>query len=101
MHVIASFTLVPVDAGISLSPYVAACVQALERTGLNTQTHANGTNIEGDWDEVFSAIRSCHELVHDMGAKRIFTTVQLGTRTDREQRMADKLASVQRKSADS
>jgi uncharacterized protein YqgV (UPF0045/DUF77 family) len=35
---------------------------------LKTQLHANGTNIEGEWDEVFAAVRRCHEAVHAMGA---------------------------------
>ena len=96
MHVIASFTLVPVDAGISLSPYVAACERCLRESGLSHQMHANGTNLEGDWQAVCEAIRACHQAVHAMGAKRVFSTVNLGTRTDREQRMAEKLDSVRR-----
>jgi len=35
--------------------------------------------------------------VHALGAPRISTSLRLGTRTDREQSMADKLESVERK----
>jgi uncharacterized protein YqgV (UPF0045/DUF77 family) len=35
--------------------------------------------------------------VHEMGAPRITTTIKLGTRTDREQGMDDKIRSVQEK----
>lgn len=96
MHVILSFTLVPIDAGASLSRYVAETERILDRHGLTHHLHANGTNVEGEWEAVFAAIRECHEVIHDMGAGRIFTTVQLGTRTDRAQRMDDKVASVRR-----
>ena len=59
--------------------------------------HPYGTVVEGEWDEVFSALRECHERVHALGAPRISTSLRLGTRTDREQTMVDKLESVQRK----
>lgn len=96
MHVIASFTLVPIGSEVSLSPYVAACERALAESGICFEMHANGTNLEGEWSAVSDAIRACHEAVHAMGVRRIFTTVQIGTRTDRQQRMADKLGSVRR-----
>jgi len=82
---------------VSLSPYVAACEKVLSEAGLKTQLHANGTNIEGEWDEVFGAIKRCHEVVHEMGAPRISTIIKAGTRTDRVQTMEDKIQSVQRK----
>jgi uncharacterized protein (TIGR00106 family) len=97
MKVIADFTIVPIGAGVSLSPYVAACQKVLADAGLKTQLHANGTNIEGDWDAVLSAVKRCHETVHAMGAPRIFTTLKIGTRIDREQTMEDKISSVESK----
>jgi uncharacterized protein (TIGR00106 family) len=59
--------------------------------------HSYGTNVEGDWDEVMAAIKKCHETVHEMGVPRIGTTIRLGTRTDREQSMQDKIDSVESK----
>jgi len=97
VHVIADFTVIPIGVGVSLSKYVAACEQVLAQTNLKTQLHANGTNVEGEWDEVFAAIKRCHEVIHEMGAPRISTIIKVGTRTDREQKMADKLRSVQEK----
>ena len=94
MKVIADFTIIPIGAGVSLSPYVAACEQVLAEAGLSTQLHANGTNVEGEWDEVMAAVKRCHETVHRMGAPRITTLLKIHTRTDRDQSMADKIASV-------
>jgi len=42
-------------------------------------------------------LKKCHEVVHEMGVPRIGTTIRLGTRTDREQSMQDKIDSVQQK----
>ena len=97
MKVIADLCVVPIGVGVSVSEHVAACERVLLAAGLEIRLHAYGTNIEGEWDEVFAAIKRCHEVVHAMGAPRISTTIKLGTRTDREQSMADKIRSVEAK----
>ncbi len=97
MNVIVDLCIVPLGVGVSLSTYVAACQRVLEAAGLEIRLHANGTNIEGEWEEVFAAIKRCHEAVHEMGAPRIFTTIKLGTRTDRSQSLDDKVRSVEEK----
>jgi uncharacterized protein (TIGR00106 family) len=100
MKVIADLCVVPIGVGVSVSRYIAACEKILRDAGLDIALHAYGTNIEGEWDAVFGAIRRCHETVHEMGAPRISTTIKLGTRTDREQSMADKVRSVEEKLAE-
>ena len=97
MKVMIDLCLVPLGVGVSLSSYVAACEKILVEAGLKTSLHAYGTNVEGEWDAVFAAVRRCHEVVHAMGAPRITTTIKLGTRTDRMQSMEDKVRSVQEK----
>ena len=97
MNVIADLCIVPFGVGVSVSPYVVACQRVLMEAGLDIQLHAYGTNIEGEWDTVFVAIRRCHETIHRMGAPRITTTLKFGTRTDRNQHMADKVDSVRAK----
>ena len=97
MKVIADLCVVPLGVGVSVSPHIAACQRVLQDAGLKHHLHAYGTNIEGEWDEVFAAIKKCHEVVHQMGAPRISTTIKVGTRTDREQTMEDKVQSVEEK----
>ncbi len=94
MHAIVSFTLVPIGAGVSVSPYVAAIERVLEESGLTFEINCNGTNLEGEWEAVFAAIKRCHEAVHAEHAPRVHTCLQVGTRVDREQRMAEKLESA-------
>ena len=89
--------VVPLGVGVSVSKYIAACEKVLSDAGLKTHLHAYGTNIEGEWDTVFAAIKKCHETVHEMGAPRITTTIKVGTRTDRVQTMEDKIKSVEEK----
>lgn len=97
MHVIADLMIVPLGVGVSVSRYVAACERVLKDAGLHTNLHAYGTNVEGEWDAVFAALKRCHEVVHEMGAPRVSSSVKVGTRTDRPQSMADKIRSVNEK----
>jgi uncharacterized protein (TIGR00106 family) len=97
MRVIADLCVVPLGIGVSVSREVAACERILNDAGLKTKLHAYGTNIEGEWDEVFAAIKRCHEAVHAMGAPRISSTLRFGTRIDRPQTMDEKIRSVEEK----
>ena len=97
MKVIMDLCVVPLGVGVSVSSYVAACERILKEAGLKTQLHAYGTNIEGEWDAVLAAVKKCHETVHAMGAPRVSSIIKLGTRTDRDQTMEDKIRSVQAK----
>ncbi|MEO1527802.1 MAG: MTH1187 family thiamine-binding protein [Planctomycetota bacterium] len=94
MKVIVDLCVVPMGVGVSVSQYVSECQRVLEEAGLAHHLHAYGTNIEGEWDAVFAAVKLCHERVHEMGAPRITTSIKVGTRTDREQTMQQKIDSV-------
>lgn len=97
MRVLVDVSIVPIGVGVSLSRYVAACERVLQEAGLKTALHANGTNVEGEWDAVFAAIKRCHEVLHAMGAPRVSSNVRIGTRTDRSQSLEDKVHSVEEK----
>ena len=94
MKALADICIVPMGVGVSVSEYIVACEEIFNEAGLDTHLHAYGTNVEGEWDEVMAALKRCHEKVHEMGAPRIGTTIRLGTRTDREQTMQEKIQSV-------
>ncbi len=100
MKAIADVCVVPIGVCVSVSEYVAACEIIFRDAGLDPQLHAYGTNIEGEWEVITNAIRRCHEQIHEMGAPRISTSIRIGTRTDREQTMRDKIESVTSKLGD-
>lgn len=99
MKVIADVCIIPLGTGLSVSKEIAQCELILREAGLNPKLHAYGTNIEGEWDAVFAAVRRCHEELHAGGVVRISTNMRFGTRTDRAQSMDDKVRSVERKLA--
>lgn len=97
MKVMIDFSVVPIGVGVSVSKYVAECQKIVENAGLKYLLHGYGTNVEGEWDEVFAAVKECHKKIHEMGAPRISTTIRLGTRIDKEQSINDKIQSVEEK----
>ena len=97
MKAIADVCLIPIGVGTSLSDYIAVCEKIFRKYSLIVNLHAYGTNLEGEWDDVFAAVKECHEAVHAEGAPRISTTIRVGTRNDRNQSMHDKIRSVEQK----
>ena len=56
----ADLCVVPLGQGTSVSKHVAKCIELLQkRENLICVTHAYGTNVEGDLEEVTDAIREC------------------------------------------
>ncbi len=94
MKVIVDLCVIPMGVGVSVGAYIARCQEVLDAAGLEHKLHTWGTNIEGEWDDVFAAIKQCHEVMHDEGAPRVATQIKVGTRTDREQSMQEKIDSV-------
>jgi len=97
MKVIADVCIVPVGVGVSVSKEVTLCERILRESGLKTALHAYGTNIEGEWDEVFAAVKKCHEALHAQGVQRITTSIRVGSRTDKPQTMEDKVRRVEQR----
>jgi uncharacterized protein (TIGR00106 family) len=97
MKVIVDFCVVPLGVGLSLGAHIAMCEKIFEKAGLKTHLHGYGTNIEGEWDVVMQAVKDCHEALHQAGVPRISSTLRLGTRTDKDQTIEDKIRSVEEK----
>jgi uncharacterized protein YqgV (UPF0045/DUF77 family) len=51
------------DDGAGVADAVAAAVQVLRASGLPCETNAMFTNVEGEWDEVMSAVHGAVEAV--------------------------------------
>ncbi len=94
MFVSIDLTLMPLGAGISISPYIAACKEEIEKRGLDYQLGPNGTAIEGEWNDVFECVKACHLVVHSLGVVRIYSTVKVNTRIDSNKSFREKVESV-------
>ncbi len=91
MWVSIDLCLVPIGVGVSLSPYIKACLSVIEQHKLVYEPGPNGTAIDGEWDQVFECVKSCPQVVHRKGATRVYTTLKINTRTDKRQSFKEKL----------
>ena len=90
MKALAEIHLVPLGVGTSVRTQVKRAHDLILQSGLITESHAYGTNVEGELDAILDLVRSLHETLHEEGVPRIATTLKLGTRTDKDATLAGK-----------
>ena len=96
MKVLVDVCVIPFTGPISVRKEVARAHEILKTTpGVTTRLHGYGTNVEGEWDVVFGALKQIHEELHASGVARIATTLRLGTRTDKDPKIATKIQAVE------
>jgi uncharacterized protein (TIGR00106 family) len=93
---IAEFSIVPVGAGLSLSPFVAECLRIVEDSGLKHQLTPMGTVLQGEGERVMATIMACHSRVLEM-SERVVTNIKIDDRRDRPADMERKVLSVKEK----
>lgn len=91
MKALAEIQVVPIGVGVSVRRQVVRAHEIIRGAGLKTQLHAYGTNVEGDLDTILSTIKAIHETLHSEGTRRLSTTIKIGSRTDKEPSLEDKL----------
>jgi uncharacterized protein (TIGR00106 family) len=58
--------------------------------------HAMGTSLEGTTEDILAVVAELHAVPFEQGVPRVYTVLKLDERRDREQTLADKVASVER-----
>jgi len=76
---IAAFSITPIGIGDSVSEPVAEAVRLVRESGLANETNAMFTNVEGDWDEVLTLIKSCVMSVAEV-APRVSVVIKIDHR---------------------
>jgi uncharacterized protein (TIGR00106 family) len=95
----AELTIIPIGTPTtSLSSYITAAVEALEKTGVKFELSGMGTLLEAeDSETLFFAIQTAHEAVFNAGAERVATSIKIDERRDQDRTMEDKVLSVRKK----
>jgi uncharacterized protein (TIGR00106 family) len=94
--VLLEFSMSPLGKGESVGQYVARPLDIIDKSGLDYRTHAMGTVIEGDWDEVFGVVKECFEAMRK-DCNRISVAIKVDYRKGKTGRLSSKVASVERK----
>lgn len=97
MKIIAEVSITPIGVGVSFSEQIAECERIFKKADLKIQLHAQGTNIEGEFDDVMKAIKESIQTLHAENIPRLSTNIQLSTRIDKDQSMNDKVKSVEKR----
>ena len=66
----------------------SAAHELLKESGLIIETHASGTNVEGDLSQILQVVERVHAVLHAEGTVRLITVVKLETRTDKARKDA-------------
>ncbi len=91
---LAFFSISPLDKGESLSEYVAASLDLIDKSGLPYKIGPMGTTVEGDWDQVMSLIGECHKLMRSK-SQRIATSIKIDDRVGANDRLTGKIESIE------
>lgn len=91
MKATAELQVIPIGNGVSVRNEIKQVVELLNSHDFLVETHASGTNVEGDLHEILSAVAQIHEVLHAEGTVRIVSYLKLETRTDKVPTLAGKV----------
>ena len=94
--VLLEMSIVPLGLGESVSPYVARCVDLVDRSGLDYELHAMGTIVEGELGQVLDLMRQCIEEVAK-SAGRVSCSAKIDYRKGVAGALKSKVVSVEQK----
>ncbi|MEJ2633057.1 MAG: MTH1187 family thiamine-binding protein [Acidihalobacter sp.] len=90
MQATAELQVIPLGTGVSVRTEIQRVVELLHGHGFIMETHASGTNIEGELHAILAAVEAVHETLHGEGAVRLVSYLKLETRTDKTPTLAGK-----------
>src|SRR3954463_9766175 len=84
----------------SASTYIAEIQRRLAaQDRVRYLMHAMGTSLEGTTADILAVVGELHAVPFELDVPRVYTVLKLDERRDREQTLADKVASVERRLA--
>jgi uncharacterized protein (TIGR00106 family) len=83
MKATAELQVIPLGSGVSVRKEIKRVVEMLKGHGFVIETHASGTDIEGELSDILTAVRQIHETLHKEGSVRLISYLKLETRTDK------------------
>jgi len=90
MKATAELQVIPVGEGVSVRQQVMRIVELLQGRDFILETHAAGTNIEGELTDILAVVEQIHETLHQQGSVRLISYLKVETRTDKVPTLAGK-----------
>ncbi|MCU7846625.1 MAG: MTH1187 family thiamine-binding protein [Candidatus Thiodiazotropha sp. (ex Lucinoma kastoroae)] len=96
MSVLLEFSIFPLDQEESVSQEVSQVVAMIKKSGIDYPLTAMGTLIETSTTaDALSIVQKATELLHKEGSQRVYATIKIDSRVDKEYRLQGKIQSVQ------
>jgi uncharacterized protein (TIGR00106 family) len=89
-------TIIPIGTGTHLADQLAEVVDIVDRSGLPYELTPSGTCIEGEWDDVMSVVRQCHERVRTK-ASHIQTVISIEDEKDAKNKLRLNVEALEKK----
>lgn len=90
MKATAELQVVPIGTGVSVRQEISRVVELLQDRDFILETHASGTNIEGELAQILAVVGQIHEALHREGSVRLISFLKLETRSDKTPTLAGK-----------
>ncbi len=90
MKATAELQVIPIGSGVSVRKDIMRIVELLQGYDFVVETHASGTDIEGELEDILRAISQIHKTLHKEGCVRLISNLKLETRTDKVPTLAGK-----------
>ena len=90
---IVQFSIYPIQSEHQ-SQDIATVVQILESAGLDYRLGPTSTAVEGEWDDVMAAIKSCHAAVA-ANNDRVISTITIDDRKEQPHSLSEMISSVE------
>ena len=90
MQATAELQVVPIGQGVSVRQQITRVVELLQGQAFVLETHASGTNIQGELSDILAAVEQVHETLHRESNARLVSYLKLETRTDKLPTLAGK-----------
>lgn len=87
-------TMTPLGRGTHLGQDLAVALTLIDESGLPYCLTPTGTCIEGEWDEVMTLVKRCHDRMR-ASSTRVLTTVRIDDESGVTRKLSENIKSVE------
>lgn len=87
-------TMTPLGRGTHLGQDLAVVLKLIDESGLPYCLTPTGTCIEGEWDEVMTLVKQCHDRLR-ASSTRVLTTVRIDDESGAPDKLTQNIKSVE------
>lgn len=89
-------SIVPLGSNVRWSDQLAEALKLVDASGLPYMLTPSGTCIEGEWDELMTLARQCHERVRQ-ASPHVLTSINIEDEEGGHEQLTRNIASVEEK----